>query len=97
MIFGTTQHNPPSRFLSEIEVSEIAPTVGSRLSNGFDQEPHIEYEMEMIDLQVGDAVKHAIFGHGVVTHIDDTVVTVAFRGKGIKKLNVAFAPLEKVA
>ena len=27
MIFGTTQHNPPSRFLNEVEVSEIAPAV----------------------------------------------------------------------
>lgn len=97
MIFGTTQHNPPSRFLSEIEVSEIAPTAGSRLSTGLNQEPHIEYETEMIDLQVGNAVKHAVFGHGVVTHIDETVVTVAFRGKGVKKLNIAFAPLEKLS
>ncbi|MFZ1458652.1 MAG: UvrD-helicase domain-containing protein [Candidatus Saccharimonadales bacterium] len=98
MIFGSTQHNPPSRFLSEIEVSEIAPAMsGTRLSS-YDNEPRIEYDHEaMLDLVAGDGVKHSVFGTGVVTHIDGTVVTVAFRGKGVKKLNVAFAPLEKIS
>ncbi len=97
MIFGSTVSNPPSRFLGEIEVSEIAPTWaafgGSRQSS---LEPRVEYEVESIDVTVGDGVKHTVFGTGVVTHVDGTVVTVAFRGKGVKKLNVAFAPLEKL-
>lgn len=92
MIFGATQHNPPSRFLSDIESTSIAPA--SDLSNGYSSEPYVEHD-DQIDLTVGDGVRHSIFGAGTVTHIDGTVVTVAFRGKGVKKLNVAFAPLQK--
>lgn len=97
MIFGTTQHNPPSRFLGEIEVSEIAPAeVGSGYRSSLTPEPRIEYDDETVSVVVGDGVKHQVFGIGVVTHVDGTVVTVAFRGKGVKKLNIAFAPLEKL-
>lgn len=94
MIFGTTQHNPPSRFLSDIESSELATPGNSFQSTHFSNEPYIE--QEVLDLSVGDNVHHQVFGTGLVTHIEGTVVTVAFRGKGIKKLNVAFAPLERL-
>ena len=96
MIFGMTQHNPPSRFLSDIESPTIAPSVSGQMGPvGLYDEPQVVAD-EQIDVEVGDGVRHTIFGAGVVTHIDGTVVTVAFRGKGVKKLNVAFAPLEKV-
>ena len=95
MIFGTTQHNPPSRFLNEVEVSEIAPASSSYGMKFAANEPRYESDEEL-NLSVGDNVRHGVFGFGLVTHIDGTVVTVAFRGKGVKKLNVAFAPLEKL-
>ena len=48
----------------------------------------------------GLKVRHAKFGTGVVVRSDlingDENVTVAFEGFGVKKLSVAFAPLEKV-
>ncbi|HEX6511008.1 MAG TPA: 3'-5' exonuclease, partial [Chloroflexota bacterium] len=48
----------------------------------------------------GLKVRHAKFGAGVVVRSDlingDENVTVAFEGFGVKKLSVAFAPLEKV-
>ena len=52
-------------------------------------------------LQVGDSVRHASFGEGVVTACDvtvaDTEVTVEFAGGvGVKRLLLSFAPLEKV-
>ena len=52
-------------------------------------------------LQVGDSVRHAQFGEGVVTACDttaaDTEVTVEFEGGvGVKRLLLSFAPLEKV-
>jgi DNA helicase-2/ATP-dependent DNA helicase PcrA len=96
MIFGTTQHNPPSRFLSDIESIEITSPMNSyqSMSSYGSQEQYVE--QDAIELFTGDTVKHQVFGTGVVTHIDGTVVTVAFKGKGVKKLNVAFAPLEKL-
>lgn len=96
MIFGMTQHNPPSRFLSDIESTEITAPMNSYQSKSsyMSSEPYIEHEA--VELEIGDNVQHQVFGSGVVTHIDGTVVTVAFRGKGVKKLNVAFAPLERL-
>jgi DNA helicase-2/ATP-dependent DNA helicase PcrA len=96
MIFGTTQHNPPSRFLSDIELTEITAPMNSYQSKSsyMNSEPYIEHDA--VELETGDNVRHQVFGTGVVTHIDGTVVTVAFRGKGVKKLNVAFAPLERL-
>ena len=52
-------------------------------------------------LQVGDSVRHASFGEGVVTVCDvtvaDTEVTIEFEGGvGVKRLLLSFAPLEKV-
>ena len=52
-------------------------------------------------LQVGDSVRHASFGEGVVTACEvtaaDTEVTIEFEGGvGVKRLLLSFAPLEKV-
>jgi DNA helicase-2/ATP-dependent DNA helicase PcrA len=48
---------------------------------------------------VGETVVHAKFGEGVVVKSlvteDDQEVEVAFPGRGIKKLSVSFAPLER--
>lgn len=93
LIFGTTQHNPPSRFLSEIDGSEVAP-LGHQM-HSYDEEPFVDYD-ETVGLEIGDNVRHGVFGQGVVTHIDGMTVTVVFRGKGVKKLNAAYAPLEKI-
>lgn len=96
LIFGSTQHNPPSRFLSEIEQTEIMPVSGGGFSDNYADEAYVDYDTQPCALEVGNAVRHSVFGHGVVTHIDDEMATIAFRGKGIKKLNMAFAPLEKL-
>lgn len=94
MIFGTTQHNPPSRFLRDIESSQMmTPMSASLYGASSEAEPIVEHDA--VDVVVGDEVTHHVFGAGVVTAIDGSVVTVAFRGKGIKKLNLAFAPLQK--
>jgi hypothetical protein len=47
------------------------------------------------DLSVGDKVQHRIFGTGYVEDIDGSIVAVKF-SSGVKKLNVAFAPLQKI-
>lgn len=52
------------------------------------------------DYSVGDMVKHRSFGSGRIIGIKgsgkDTVLQIAFVGKGIKELAAAFAPLEKL-
>ena len=48
------------------------------------------------DLNEGDGVHHAVFGSGTIMEKDGDMVTVYFKGKGAKKLNLGFAPLEKL-
>jgi DNA helicase-2/ATP-dependent DNA helicase PcrA len=95
-LYGGVLYNPPSRFLTEIEheapVSEL-----SSFTNVLSEtttpasEPHY-----VIELQEGDRVQHQVFGEGTILEVDGDNVAVHFKTKGIKKLNVSFAPLEKI-
>lgn len=58
-------------------------------------EPYVENE-DQIDLQLGDRVRHQIFGTGKVASIDGFIVEIDFGDAKTRKLNVAFAPLEKL-
>lgn len=99
MLYGGLQHNPPSRFLSEIDgqtqhASGFEEPTGFGFGSAhqdFNQEP--QYVSELAE---GDGVKHQLFGVGTVLEIDGDNATIYFKGKGTKKLNVAFAPLEKL-
>ncbi len=96
MLYGGLQHNPPSRFLSEIG-GELQPKIQPqpsglhRIEDEFNQD--IQYAPE---LAAGDQVKHKLFGVGTVTEIDGENVAIRFKTGGIKTLNTAFAPLEKI-
>ncbi|HVV66845.1 MAG TPA: UvrD-helicase domain-containing protein [Candidatus Saccharimonadales bacterium] len=110
LLYGGLQHNPPSRFLSEIDgefttnqgfafsqrggfsgIQEETPTIlGAPQTNNSDEPRYVP------DLVEGDGVRHQVFGHGTVLEIEGDNVTVYFKGKGTRKLNVAFAPLEKL-
>lgn len=94
LIFGQRQHNPPSRFLSDIETLDISPIQPSH-TWGADRDD--VFDEEAINLAIGDKVRHHIFGRGKVVEIDGLVVAIEFENsRSIKKLNVGFAPLEKV-
>jgi hypothetical protein len=41
-------------------------------------------------------VRHQVFGEGRVMEMDGDNAVIYFKGKGSKKLNVSFAPLEKL-
>lgn len=89
LLYGSSQHNPPSRFLSDIEAENVPSfTLGANLSQGPQQ--------AKIELTEGDRVRHKVFGEGIVSTLDGDKATIAFRGRGSKTLNVAFAPLEKL-
>lgn len=92
LLYGTSQHNPPSRFLSEIEAEHAQ----DRLPQPLSSEPKVVPEVE-IELDVGDKVKHHIFGEGVVQRIEDDVADIRFNGRGVKSLNLAFAPIKKIS
>jgi DNA helicase-2/ATP-dependent DNA helicase PcrA len=96
LIFGNRQYNPPSRFLADIESTDITPIIAGG-SNDYVSatEPRVVMDDEL-DLSVGDQVKHQLFGVGKVVGIDGTTISIAFNGRGVKKLNSAFAPLTRI-
>lgn len=101
VLYGSVQHNPPSRFLAEIDGSAGRPAVnagsgilGQPSNLPEDQEPRLVAD-EDAGLAIGDLVRHTMFGNGRVTAIEGMNVTIAFT-RGTKKLNAAFAPLERV-
>lgn len=110
MMFGGAQQNPPSRFLSEID-AEFQPDAGlysGQANNfvGFRREQSAEPEDAPVvpndepryvpELNEGDAVRHSVFGIGQVMELDGDNATIFFKGKGAKKLNIGFAPIEKL-
>lgn len=92
LLYGGMQHNPPSRFLSEIEGESTTTTFGS---DTFESMPADEPRY-VPDLNEGDGVRHKVFGQGTVLEVEGDNITVYFKGKGTRKLNVSFAPLEKL-
>jgi DNA helicase-2/ATP-dependent DNA helicase PcrA len=96
MLYGGILHNPPSRFLSEIDgdfQSEnlYQPIQPFGAKNTISQEPRY-----VPDLNEGDVVRHQVFGQGTVMEIEGETAAVYFKGKGVKKLNLGFAPIEKL-
>jgi DNA helicase-2/ATP-dependent DNA helicase PcrA len=90
-LYGGRQHNPPSRFLSDIEGATLAQNPEFNTFQPDSSEPHYVPELEE-----GDGVKHQLFGEGTVLDLEGETATIYFKGKGTKKLNIAFAPLEKL-
>ena len=48
------------------------------------------------ELHEGDTVRHEVFGTGTVVEMQGDMAAIYFKGKGLKKLNTAFAPLKKL-
>lgn len=106
MLYGGVQHNPPSRFLSEIDGQFQAESSGfggswqqgaSFQDNTLSHAPIDDGEPRYIpELNEGDQVKHQVFGVGTVMEVEGENVAVYFKGRGAKKLNISFAPLEKI-
>lgn len=100
-LFGSVQHNPPSQFITDSSASmSQAPRVSSGPSLSFTNTPPTSLASEpryTNDLEIGDAVRHNVFGTGVVLQVEGDVVAVNFKNKGVKKLNTSFAPLDKIS
>jgi len=100
ILYGGLQHNPPSRFLGEIDSSfqtQSSPLGSGMFGTANISSPSNSTEPHYIpELEEGDEVRHQLFGIGTVMEIDGDTVAIYFKGKGAKKLNIAFAPLEKL-
>jgi DNA helicase-2/ATP-dependent DNA helicase PcrA len=113
MLYGTTQHNTPSRFLSEIDAAYVEETstgvsfAGMAGGGGYDTYDDTNYQAPAApvvddgpryvpDFEIGDGVRHQLFGEGTIVELEGETATIYFKGKGPKRLNIGFAPLEKL-
>ncbi|MCA9350118.1 UvrD-helicase domain-containing protein [Candidatus Saccharibacteria bacterium] len=98
ILYGAVQANPPSRFLSDIEkmslkTSDFASSYNNPSVSNTHKSTEPRYELF---LEAGDQIRHQVFGTGTVMEIENDTVAVYFNGRGLKKLNTSFAPIEKV-
>jgi DNA helicase-2/ATP-dependent DNA helicase PcrA len=100
VLYGGVQHNPPSRFLSEIDGQFSATgafSLDAQPEEFYDQTPVENSEPRyVVELNEGDSVRHQLFGEGKVMELEGDNAVIYFKGRGAKKLNIAFAPLEKL-
>lgn len=103
-IFGSTQINPPSRFVAEIPdhlVTEERLKQSERMMNAFAQEREDRKSRNKLfdksdAFRPGDSVAHPDFGQGLIVTLANNIATIAFKKKGLKKIDVTLAPLEKL-
>jgi DNA helicase-2/ATP-dependent DNA helicase PcrA len=107
LLYGGIQHNPPSRFLSEIDGDFQADNGSSGYHDSWSpqslftedsslRQPVSDEPRYVPELNEGDGIRHQIFGIGTVLEVEGDTATVFFKGKGTRKLNIAFAPIEKL-
>jgi DNA helicase-2/ATP-dependent DNA helicase PcrA len=105
VLYGSVQHNPPSRFLSEITTNLANNYGGEILPIGNDNPPGYSDNLQpkmlaktptLTDLHKGDSVEHQIFGVGTIISCNGDTISVKFNDCGVKQLNIEFAPLKKL-
>ncbi len=103
ILYGETQSNTASQFLTDIPEELLEPGERSQRSLSahelnYTPIPVEEYPDEAIQLFEGDKVVHTTFGEGVVVAIQGGVVSVCFKNPkyGTKKLAISIAPLKKI-
>jgi DNA helicase-2/ATP-dependent DNA helicase PcrA len=102
LLYGGVQHNPPSRFLSEIDGDFQANIGSSGYQDSWQPQPMVSTATQsdepryVPDLNEGDSVRHKIFGVGTVVELQGETAVVFFKGKGARTLNISFAPIEKL-
>jgi DNA helicase-2/ATP-dependent DNA helicase PcrA len=100
LLYGSTNHNPPSRFISEIPGEVLALKSGwndlSSIPSSEEQAAAHREELLGLELVAGDVIEHTKFGRGIVSNVTGDEVTATFAGIGSKRLSLSFAPIVKV-
>ncbi len=98
-LFGRTTISKPSRFISELP-EELLETNQPKVKSASVREPKAWRKAESDGFVVGQRIVHGKFGQGTVVSVQgdgaDQQLTVAFPQGGVKKLIVAYAPIQSV-
>lgn len=90
--FGQRSYNMPSRFLEDMGAELFAPQPARP-----PQPRYNDFNEFVMDYDIGDQVRSPQFGAGEIIDIDGLAVSVKFASGVVKKLNVEYARLEKLA
>lgn len=96
LLFGNDSYNQPSRFIGEINSSNIVESGSKRniVNKHIDSSNVINDD---IDYGPGDKVVHDVFGEGVVISIDGFIASIAFsHPHGVKKLLKGHKSIKKL-
>jgi len=98
-LWGGTNYNPPSRFLGEIPDELTTKATRAKRRSLLERTTTKHPTVSESDIGVGDRVRHSHWGTGNVTEIvgagDRAEAYVNFDGQGVKRLLLAWAPLER--
>ncbi|MCM1052658.1 MAG: UvrD-helicase domain-containing protein [Ruminococcus sp.] len=96
MLYGKTNANPPSRFISEIK-EDLLEVSNMSIKEEKTIDKSTMYSEGDIEYNKGDVVMHTIYGRGVVIDVDEKFVSIAFaRNFGIRKLMKNHKSLKKM-
>ncbi|MFI5240589.1 MAG: ATP-dependent helicase [Candidatus Saccharimonadia bacterium] len=98
LLYGSTMHNPPSRFLLDIPQS-LQESLGVETISARVYGSATSNQVEPVELPIlvpGDKIMHSKFGEGIVITCVGDELSAAFAGIGTKKLSLAFAPITKL-
>lgn len=96
-IFGSTQCNPPSRFLDDIPNNLLESAIFEKnADSSFGFEAKAPNKNNQKDYPDGTKVAHPDFGEGIIISSDKEIITIVFKKVGIKKLSLLHAPLKKL-
>jgi DNA helicase II / ATP-dependent DNA helicase PcrA len=95
--YGMSRPAVASRFLAEIPAEYLVRATTPRTPTG----DWPEDDRPVLQVVVGDVVRHKTFGTGRVLEVDGegprAIITVRFDGVGTKRLALGYAPLQPVA
>lgn len=110
-VYGETRPRLPSRFFKEVDLDPDLSAHAARPkfidesdepflfepknTETFDDSPRYVPD-EDVDLQVGDKIRHKVFGKGTIVAIEGYNVSVEFDGRGVKRFNAQFVQFERL-
>jgi DNA helicase-2/ATP-dependent DNA helicase PcrA len=98
-LWGGTNYNPPSRFLAELPDALLRQATRAARRRDLERPGPAQPSVSDADIGAGDRVRHSHWGTGTVREIvgsgDRAEAVVSFDVQGVKRLLLAWAPLER--
>jgi len=99
-LWGGNNYNPPSRFLGEIPDHLTTKATRHRRRGELESVDRPVSSVDDTEISSGDRVRHAHWGEGTVREVigsgERAEAVVIFDAEGVKRLLLAWAPLEQV-